>query len=177
MSSVASGRKRLAEHLIAKGMLKPSLLSSAPDIGRLPNRTASKAGWREIGGQRIYARSAWEANTCRWLELLRQSGEIAAWCHEKTTYWFSGIKRGVVSYLPDFEILERNGVLKVVETKGHLDARSITKLKRMKKYHPNVPIVLVGKASHQAVADTIGAEFVSYKGLVRTVGPLIGGWE
>lgn len=177
VSTVATGRRRLAEHLIARGMVKPEMLSSVSKVRSAPKGTAANAGWREIGGRRIYARSSWESNTAKWLNFLCETGALKSWAHEAKTYWFAGIKRGVVSYLPDFEIVELTGTLKVVETKGHLDARSITKLKRMKKYHPNVPIVLVGKASHQALADKIGAEFVSYRGLVRTVGPLIRGWE
>ena len=53
-----------------------------------------KAGWREIGGQRIYARSRWEANYARYLEWLRANGSIAKWEHEPETFWFEGIKRG-----------------------------------------------------------------------------------
>lgn len=165
VSSVATGRKLLAEHLIAKGMLKPEAMSVPVKVrgAGAPSAVAWKAGWREVGDQRIYARSAWEANFSRYLEWLRSLGEIAAWRHEKVTFWFEAIKRGVRSYLPDFEVTENSGSLTFYEVKGHMDSRSKTKIKRMAKYHPSVKLVVIGRKEYGALA--------------RKVGGLIAGWE
>ena len=89
-----------------------------------------KSGWREIGGIRKYYRSRWEANYARYLEFLKVNGEIEKWEHEPETFWFEGIKRGVMSYLPDFRVTEKNGDIVFHEVKGWMDARSITKIKR-----------------------------------------------
>lgn len=104
-----------------------------------------KQGWRDIGGQRIFARSRWEANYARYLEFLRTAGEITAWQHEGETFWFEKIKRGTVSYMPDFKITNRDGSVEYHEVKGWMDDRSKTKLKRMAKYHPTVKIRLIDK--------------------------------
>lgn len=122
-----------------------------------------KAGWREIGGKRNYYRSRWEANYARYLEWLKQNGEIADWQHEPETFWFEAIKRGVRSYKPDFRVWEVNGQSNLHEVKGWMDARSKTTLKRMAKYYPAETVIVVREKQYNEIA--------------RKVGPLIEGWE
>lgn len=120
-------------------------------ITRIAKNTAShhsrgaswKAGWRDIGPQRIYARSRWEANIARMLELRRLAGDLVSWEHEPVTFWFEKIKRGVRSYKPDFRVIEDGKEPYFIEVKGWMDARSKTTLKRMKKYHPSVKIDVI----------------------------------
>ena len=107
-------------------------------------RGSWRAAWREIGGFRIFARSRWEANFARYLDFLKASGEILAWEHEPETFWFEKIKRGCRSYLPGFRVTKKDGTIMFYEVKGWMDARSKTKLKRMKKYHPTVVLEVVG---------------------------------
>ena len=114
-----------------------------------------KAGWREIGNQRIYARSRWEANIGRMLELRRASGDIAKWEHEPITFWFEKIKRGVRSYKPDFRITENDGSQSYIEVKGWMDARSKTTLSRMKRYHPDVKIDVIESKRYAAIQQQL----------------------
>jgi hypothetical protein len=127
-----------------------------------PN-TTWKGGWREIGGVKKYYRSRWEANFARYLQWLKERNEIASWAHEPKVFWFDGIRRGTVSYLPDFCVIENNGKEVYYEVKGWMDKRSATKLKRMKKYHPDVTLILVAQKQYEAIA--------------RSVSKLIQGWE
>lgn len=122
-----------------------------------------KASWREIGGQRKYFRSRWEANFARVLEFRKASGEILDWKHEPKTFWFDGIKRGCVSYLPDFLVTMPDGSELFYEVKGWMDERSMTKLKRMKKYYPKVRLELI--------------DAKAYKELERSLSKIIDGWE
>lgn len=122
-----------------------------------------KAGWREVGDKRNYYRSRWESNYARYLQWLKERGEIADWFHEPETFWFEGIKRGVRSYLPDFRVFENDGSSKLHEVKGWMDARSKTTLRRMAKYHPAETIVLIRERDYNSIA--------------RQIGPLIEGWE
>lgn len=119
-----------------------------------------KAGWRDIGGYRKYYRSRWEANYARYLEFLKEHGEIQEWHHEPTTFWFDGIKRGCMSYLPDFEVIEKNGDVVYHEIKGWMDDRSKTKIKRMAKYHPDVKLFVIDAKSYR-VLEKKAKEFVS----------------
>jgi len=112
-----------------------------------------KAGWVEIGGQKFYARSRWEANYGRYLEWLKTQGQIKAWRHEPTTFWFPNIKRGCVSYLPDFEVTA-NGI-EFHEVKGWMDSRSKTKIRRMAKYHPQVVLKVIDGPKYKALAKQV----------------------
>lgn len=114
-------------------------------------RGASSAGWREIGGKRRYYRSLWEGNYARYLEWLKSRGAIADWEHEPEEFWFGGVKRGCVSYLPDFRVTELNGEVAYHEVKGWMDARSKTKISRMAKYHPGVKLVVIDKKQYAAI--------------------------
>lgn len=105
-----------------------------------------KCGWREIGGKRKYFRSRWEANYARYLEFLKVNKEIIEWEHEPEVFWFDGIKRGCVSYLPDFRVTELNNKLTYHEVKGWMDERSKTKIKRMAIYHPEIKLIIIGAA-------------------------------
>lgn len=103
------------------------------------------SGYRQIGIRRLYFRSRWEANYARYLEFLKMKGEIKEWLHEPKTFWFESIKRGVRSYLPDFKVIDNQNAHKWVEVKGYYDKRSITKIKRFKRYFPNETLELIDK--------------------------------
>lgn len=105
--------------------------------------TTWKSGWREIGGKRKYFRSMWEANYARYLDFLKTNKQIIEWEHEPDVFWFDGIKRGCVSYLPDFKVTELNGAVVYHEVKGWMDDRSKTKIKRMCIYHPEAILIII----------------------------------
>lgn len=116
-----------------------------------------KAGWREIDGQRCYFRSRWEANYARYLGFLRTTGNIAKWEHEPETFWFEAIKRGCRSYLPDFRVTENDGRVTYHEVKGWMDDRSVTKIKRMRIYHPSVKLIVIEKKGYEEIRKKLGA--------------------
>jgi hypothetical protein len=109
-------------------------------------RGNKNAGWRNIGGHKIYFRSRWEANYARFLQYQKEKGWIKDWEHEPHTFWFNEIKRGVRSYLPDFRILKPQGTHYWVEVKGYMDPRSKTKLKRFKRYFPTEELILISSS-------------------------------
>lgn len=146
----------LAARLEARGVKQRGDVYRPPQPAPIdPKGKGRKAGWRTVAGRRVYLRSAWEANLARYFQWLKDRGEIREWEFEPETFWFAGVKRGVVSYLPDFRITERDGSVRYVECKGHLDARSKTKLKRMAKYHPSVRVDLIGPVQYRAIAATM----------------------
>lgn len=115
-----------------------------------------KAGWRHIGEKEKYYRSRWEANYARYLEFLKSKGEIEHWEHEPETFFFEGIRRGCVSYLPDFKVTNNDGSIEYHEVKGWMDRRSKTKIKRMAKYHPNVTLILIQKKQYEEIRSKLG---------------------
>lgn len=123
-----------------------------------------KAGWREIGGIKKYYRSAWEANYARYLEWLRSKNQIRLWAHEPKTFWFDGVKRGCVSYLPDFRVVDANGEESYHEVKGWMDARSRTKIRRMKKYFPDIRLVVIDAKQYRRIATHLKGLISEWEG-------------
>lgn len=109
-----------------------------------------KAGKAEDLGD-IHFRSAWERNYARHLNWLIERGEILGWEFEKDTFYFEGIKRGTVCYRPDFKVFLPSGEIEYHEVKGWMDPASITKIKRMAKYHPTVKLVVIDKKAYKAL--------------------------
>ena len=110
-----------------------------------------KAGKRADLGDKRY-RSAWEANYARYLNWLKATGNIHHWEFEPDTFWFMQIKRGVRSYLPDFKVWESpTATPYYVEVKGWWDPKSLTKLKRMKKYYPDIRVDIVSRKEYNAI--------------------------
>ena len=114
-----------------------------------------KAAWHEIGETRKYYRSRWEANYAYYLQWLKEQGEILDWKHEPKVFWFEGVKRGTVSYLPDFCVTEKDGSEAYHEVKGWMDDRSKTKIRRMAKYHPDVKLIVIDKKAYEALRKTV----------------------
>ena len=122
-----------------------------------------KAGWRTVGGQKVYFRSRWEANYARYLEWLKTIGNIKSWEHEPETFWFDKLKRGCVSYLPDFRVTNPNGSIEYHEVKGWMDARSKTKIKRMAKYFPEIKLIVIHDKAYKKLASQISASIVGWE--------------
>lgn len=143
------------EKLLARNMksMKTRVENGTP-FNERPQATW-KAAWREIGGTRKYYRSKWEANYAHYLEWMKQKGEILSWKHEPKTFWFDGVKRGTVSYLPDFCVVDMAGNEAYHEVKGWMDDRSKTKIKRMKKYHPKVKLIVVDAKAYNALKKAV----------------------
>ena len=113
----------------------------------------NSAGWRTIGGKRHYFRSLWEIRYAQWLQYQKEHSMIFDWQYEPKTFWFTGIRRGVVSYKPDFKVITNmraeNAVFDEpedhywVEVKGYMDPKSLTKIKRFHKYSPKEELRVV----------------------------------
>lgn len=128
---------------------------SCASIQRIKNRTAPMCG-NALGGKREdldnkYFRSRWEANYARYLNFMIEQGRVIKWEFEKETFYFKGIKRGCVSYTPDFKVYYPGGRECFVEIKGYLDPKSKTKLARMKKYYPKTEVDLFGVDRYKAL--------------------------
>lgn len=111
----------------------------------------SKQGDYNINGEVIFFRSLWEANYALYLDFLIKNNHISKWEFEVDTFWFEKIKRGVRSYKPDFKVYDMKGNIVYHEVKGWMDAKSKTKLKRMKLYHPGVEIKLIEKKQYNEI--------------------------
>lgn len=116
-----------------------------PGTQRLGRFTNVQRGYYEINGRRLFFRSKWEANYALYLDFLKENGEIKEWEYEADVFMFEQIKLGTRSYRPDFKVTNKSGTVEYHEVKGYMDAQSKTKLRRMKKYYPDMKVVLIEK--------------------------------
>lgn len=149
----------IPREIVVRGLMTRAANGS---LFRPRQKTTWKAAWVELGGKRFYSRSRWEANYARYLQWQKERGDILDWDHEKKTFWFDGIQRGCVSYLPDFWVSKETGE-EYHEVKGWMDARSKTKIARMGRYFPDVKMVVI--------------DSVRYRALAKTLKCIIDGWE
>lgn len=141
--------------------LRTTLLSKPPRprSGNVYSRT--KSGKRaDLGGQ--FFRSAWEANYARYLNWLIARGKLREWSFEPRTFVFHGVTRGVLTYTPDFLVVESDGSSCWHEVKGWMDAKSKAKLKRFAKFYPDERLIVIGATEYKALSKWSG---------------LIPGWE
>jgi hypothetical protein len=112
---------------------------------------------RTHGGTRedlgMYVRSGWEANYARYLNFLKESGAITSWKYEPKTFFFEGSKMRPKSYTPDFEVAYKDGNTEYHEIKGWMDAKSKSKLRKMKKYFPEVKIILINEKRYSEIEE------------------------
>lgn len=160
ISNFHSGRKLPREQVMKSIRTRIQRFGSlAPNL----KRGTWKAEWVEINGVRFFARSKWEANYAHYLEWLRLREIIIKWEHEPETFWFNKIKRGVVSYLPDFRVTFPNGNIEYHEVKGWMDSRSKTKIKRMKIYHPKVHLDVIDSKRYKALEKQMKSIIPNWK--------------
>jgi len=110
----------------------------------------ARIGKREdLGG--LFVRSSWEANYARYLNWMKERGEIKDWQYEKETFDFP-VKRGTRFYTPDFKIWEKDDSIVYHEVKGWMTNQGRTALKRMSKYYPEIKIVLITAKEYHAIS-------------------------
>lgn len=122
-------------------------------------------GYRVIDRKRICFANRMEANYYRYLLWLKKKKSIANFEFQPSPFDFRpfGVDQGIVTYRPDFLVLQFDGFCYYVETKGHMNASSKTKLNRMRKYYPSITLEVVN--------------YKKYKEIERDVGSIIEGWE
>ena len=109
-------------------------------------------------GRQITFRSNWEINYAFYLEWLKKNKEIKDWEYEPERYYFDKTEGNTIirigDYLPDFRITRNDGTKYLVEIKGY--KQGVRKLQRMKKYHPDIPVELVGKTEYNTLKKQVG---------------------
>lgn len=133
-------------------MLSDRSMKQQQQSKSLNRYSRARIGTYDINGKKIFFRSSWEANYALYLDfVIDQRQDIIKWEFEVDTFWFEAIRRGVRSYKPDFKIHLKNGSVEYHEVKGWMDPKSKTKLSRMKKYHPEIKIVLVDSKPYKEI--------------------------
>lgn len=156
LSELGKGRRVPAKQYMQA--MKTNLLRYGFSVAaNKKGRGSWKSQWAIVGEKKFFARSSWEVNYARFLEWRKINKEIVGWQHEPETFWFDGVRRGCVSYKPDFKVTLPGGSIEYHEVKGWMDSRSKTVLKRMSKYHPSIIVVLIDAKRYKAIMRTCGS--------------------
>jgi len=129
-----------------------------------------------------FLRSGWEANFYRYL---RQCKDVDYFQYEPTdfTFYQFGIKKGTISYTPDFKVVFKDGTYKWLEVKGFMKNQDKTKIRRFQKFYPDEAKHLVAVPGSK---KTKAAEFFKsvdvpiwkeYNELNKKYKDKIKGWE
>lgn len=139
-----------------------SEIVKAKNPRKAPRRYVAKASVITIGDQTIRVRSNAEANHANYLETLKRAGLVTSWKYEPRTFYFPDVKRGSVSYKPDFEVVSPDskhppcaGGTAYHEVKGYWDRKSIQKLRLMARHYPEVVIVTFGSPMKREDRESI----------------------
>ncbi len=110
------------------------------------------------GGKILTMRSKWETNYGIYLDFLVKQKEIKGWEYEPERYKFimteGNYKVEIGTYLPDFKVTNNDGTFYLVEVKGY--RQGTLKLKRMKKYYPEIKIELVDSKEYAVLKKKVG---------------------
>jgi hypothetical protein len=181
-----------------KGAIKKKQgeLSSKPSNKKkcLPGNQGqrSKIGKRKDCNN-MFFRSGWEANLYRFLreQMKDPTGELSSnppilieYEPHDFTFWQWGVKKGTVSYTPDFKVTYTNGQYEWIEVKGGwLKGADKTKIRRFAKYYPeefkHLVAVTPGLESKTALffkSMMVPIKWV-YLDINRRYKKLIDGWE
>ena len=114
-----------------------------------------KQGWLTVGSERFYSRSGYEESTAYYLEYLKQEGQLDYWKHEDLKIRYP-LKSGTLVYIPDFSCYKNGQLVKIIEVKGRLMPKDITKIKRLKKYFPSLFAIFtyIGSNSYTSVVKS-----------------------
>ncbi len=145
LGRVGKGRK------VSRETIRRSMATRYANGWKPPKHGNWKAGRSDDLGD-TYFRSSWERNYARYLNFLQKRKEIKGWEFEKDIFWFDKIKRGTVSYKPDFKVELPNGKIEYHEVKGWMDKTSLLKIKRMAKYHPHIKLIIVDQEAYKSIA-------------------------
>jgi len=101
-----------------------------------------KKKWVDIRDKKFYAKSMQEYNFAYFLQQLKNAGKIKDWFYESDIFWFEDIKSGTMNYKPDFKVIGNDDLVLYHEIKGFVTPKFRTQIRRMKKYHPDVKIII-----------------------------------
>ena len=120
------------------------MIKGSPTLsnGSFPN---VQRGEYECSKGLVFFRSLWEANYALYLDFLMKNGDILNWSYEPVVFIFEKIKFGTRSYKPDFKIFNSDGTVEYHEVKGYMTKKSLTQLKRMSNYYPEVKVVVIDR--------------------------------
>lgn len=128
---------------------------------------AKKKKWnsgRRADLNNIFFRSGTEANVARYLNFLKAHGQIVDWLYEPKRFMFDEIKRGVNSYLPDFQVWSTKCAYSWWELKGWRHPKGEVALRRMAKYYPDEKIVVIDKKAYAEIRRQVAGLIPFWEG-------------
>lgn len=120
-----------------------------------------KRGWRKVGRKKIYFDSRSEYIYYVYLDWLKRTKKIKDFVYHPPYFDFSQwIKFGTNRYEVDFKVVESNGRERYVEIKNtenldKMDSKSRTRIKRLRKYFPDVELEVKSSKAVSELGKTL----------------------
>jgi hypothetical protein len=156
----------LTPEQIRERQIKAAETRSASGLIHRP-RGKWKQGWRTVGGKTCFFRSRWEANYARYLDALKEIGQISDWQHEPHSFVFYTSESGSVSYWPDFLVLLPSGMTEYHEVKGWMDDRSKASIANMKAEYPEEVLIIIDSKAYRRIAKAVAGDTEDWEYSVR----------
>ena len=95
-------------------------------------------GRARTGGRPAGQMNQLEARYANCLQAQLLDGKILRWDYERVTFILAHGRQGVrgLRYTPDFMVIALSGEVSFHETKGHMDAKNVNKLKQAAEMFP-----------------------------------------
>lgn len=96
--------------------------------------------WNGVENYKLKYRSGYECTFGLFMQnLVRQNTAIVKWLYESLELRFDGCRRGALLWIPDFVAYDRkNNVIQIFEVKGLMTSKDSGKIRKLKKYHPEM---------------------------------------
>ena len=156
------GREKMSKAMKASSAHKASVEKRVRAGGFKAPPFGYRSGHRDDIG--IFVRSSWEANYARYLNFLKQRGEVISWSYEPKRFYFNNIKRGTRSYLPDFKVLYSDGRQVWEEVKSYWTQVAKTAVKRFRKYYPEETLVIIDKDRYREIEAEFSSQIPKWEG-------------
>jgi hypothetical protein len=113
-----------------------------------------------IGGIEYTFDSQLERDWAKYLQFLKEHGEIRRWEYHpcKFSFWEMGYRNKPYEYTPDFLVYENDGTKIYQETKGYMEKKDISRFRRANKHFDAIfDLVLQRRPKKGKMSQTIAS--------------------
>lgn len=142
-----------------------------PDRNRVVRVPNSRKCSAVIGGINYNFDSLFEMRWAKYLQFLKEHGQIQGWKFHpvRWDFWRFNYRNKPHEYTPDFQVTEMDGAEIFQETKGYIETRDISRMRRAAKHYDAVFDLIVQRMPKRGRRSEIIAKAGGYNFVRRVV--------